>query len=907
MKKRLITTILVVLLAACACVFIFSACNKPSGGGNAKKAPVLEEMHLIRTGSENTDKENTMCLAVRNNKCETVGVELIFANDDALPISSVKVNGLIINSSDFRKGSTDKRVVFDYTPEETEGELTITVTDIYYTVSGSNKKINKLENNYVDVKIAPKFTVTFDFSESAEPEVVTEEYVFMQEMGDGVNFLTESIMDSAPYGKSGYIFVGWYTDKTEGEVLSFEDKFDFYHDITLYARYSLTFRYNTVGTGSDSYAVITGLAPAASLRSSLSVPAEIDGLPVKEIGDRAFASSFASLISLSEGIEKIGAAAFQSLADVDINLPSTVVEIGESAFSGCNGIKNILFSPTLKKIGANAFRGVGWDTVYEGYRYQSTLYIPNTIEEIGENCFMNSTFNSVYFEAGSALEKGKIGAGIFLNSKSLRTVLTSVERAENGYLKARSDNGLKYISEEAFSGCEALVKLTENHSSSFATHTGLYFAEGLTEIAAKAFNRIAYNNGALTEVLLPDSLSFIGESAFANSGLNSIKFKEEGTNSLLTTIGDWAFSDNKFVEVDLKSPRLTNYGKSPFYNSDNLRVIYIRSERVLDFTANKDAVQGLNDYVKYYVLDNLVSSYRAEWVFEKGYLGNEKVNPAINGIGSIITFNNIRYAIEDYDDSATTGLKGRRLLSVFPSISGSGNLIENTNVTIPKAVGNGIIINSVGTLVANKKVTNVSFEDKTVIEEICKEAFWSCDQLALNLNGFTNLKYIGEKAFFRNKGASFKSESALKSIGSNAFAYCSGTVTADFRAGNDISIGVEAFYQTGITTLYLGNSVKYIESLAFAYCANLTTVYIEHDQIIPHKESMLAGPFRSSGSGNASSSESAGEGLTIYLKSQTIIERFSETYYPIGADGERYRNFYNSYAANFKIGAFPAS
>ncbi|RBI46852.1 hypothetical protein DRW55_01290 [Metamycoplasma hominis] len=84
---------------------------------------------------------------------------------------------------------------------------------------------------------------------------------------------------------------------------------------------------------------------------SITIPGSI-----KEIGGYAF-SCCKNLkeVILNEGLEKIGAGAFNYTNIESITIPGSVKEIGESAFFRCENLKEVILNEGLEKIGAEAF------------------------------------------------------------------------------------------------------------------------------------------------------------------------------------------------------------------------------------------------------------------------------------------------------------------------------------------------------------------------------------------------------------------------------------------------------------------------------------------------------------------------------------------------------------------------
>ena len=71
--------------------------------------------------------------------------------------------------------------------------------------------------------------------------------------------------------------------------------------------------------------------------TELTIPAEIDGLPVTEIGYQAFKGNTSlTKVVIPEGVETLQNEAFHSCASLtDVTFPSTLTKIGNNAFSGC--------------------------------------------------------------------------------------------------------------------------------------------------------------------------------------------------------------------------------------------------------------------------------------------------------------------------------------------------------------------------------------------------------------------------------------------------------------------------------------------------------------------------------------------------------------------------------------------
>jgi len=258
--------------------------------------------------------------------------------------------------------------------------------------------------------------------------------------------------------------------------------------------------------------VITGFIGKVS--KTITIPATIEGLPVREIGDEAF--QWAGTVS-----------AFTLEMKVDVPfavvLPQGLIKIGENAFAE-SAITSVV--------------------------------IPDSVTEIGELAFANYVFGTrtgnikppAPLMTSITLPKGltKVGRGAFQGNSALKTVTIP--------------EGCSVLGEKMFSQCTALTEITipksittiPSNAFEWSGLKSIVLPEGLTEIAGGTVGDGAFFAcKALTSVTLPSTITAIGKTAFrACSDLTTVTIPDsvetiDGGNDASgeQTLLEWAFPD----------------------------------------------------------------------------------------------------------------------------------------------------------------------------------------------------------------------------------------------------------------------------------------------------------------------------------------------------------------------------
>ena len=250
------------------------------------------------------------------------------------------------------------------------------------------------------------------------------------------------------------------------------------------------------------------------------------GKNVRSIGERAFngCRNLNGDLTLPDSVQTIGAGAFQGCEKLsgDLTIPDSVQTIGDSAFEFCTGLNGTLtLGKNLRTIGKKAFSGCA---------FTGSLTIPEGVTEIAIGTFSSSRSN-----------------GMFTGTLTLPSTLKTIGAEAFAYTDFSGEllipDGVTSIGANAFKECDGfggLLSLPDNvktvGESAFYLckgFTGLKLSASLTKIEERSF---AHMYGLKTEVVIPEGVTEIGESAFSCSHMPSVRFP-----STLKKIGKQAF------------------------------------------------------------------------------------------------------------------------------------------------------------------------------------------------------------------------------------------------------------------------------------------------------------------------------------------------------------------------------
>lgn len=496
--------------------------------------------------------------------------------------------------------------------------------------------------------------------------------------------------------------------------------------------------------------------------------------------------------SVSNGKAKINSCAFFMETDISVfTIPAEVngypvTELGDEAFAGVDRIEGIIVPEYIEKIGQSTFRtnyndGLKWVRIEN-----ANLIIPPDSEAFG-------SYMMIYGKDNSTIQK--FAYKKHYNFKDYEKIV------QDGVLTGEIVDGTIMITECDAEAVEVTIPeeingipVTAIGSMAFYDLRNLksvYVPDSVTEIYSSAF----YYNVLLSEVRLPEGLTEISENCFSKcTALQKIDIPQT-----VTKINSGAFSGCTALE-NINIPENVTYIGSDAFSSTPWIANYIDENNLVivnGFLQNGSGFEGENliipDGVKY------INSY----AFRENENIKTIVIPegveviedyCFSGCTNLtsVSFPETLEKMGSYAFSECSSLNNITLPNLLPELGYATfeNCTSLTEINIP---------DSITDITSNcfdgcSSLTKVSFPDN--LKSIGYMAFQGC----VNLESIyipDSVEIIESCAFSKcSKIESVVLPESLKMLGDDSFFNCSALSEISFSQGKEFEIGCESFKGT---------------------------------------------------------------------------------------------------------------
>lgn len=475
------------------------------------------------------------------------------------------------------------------------------------------------------------------------------------------------------------------------------------------------------------------------------------------------------------------------------------------------------------------------DGAFKNNKFIRKITIKGNIQTIGEEAFANSNIEEVVFEGNF---KGiDIGAGAFRNCVRI-TAITLPDNVEQ-------------IGNNVFEGCYNLTNLAYSAEIPLGRLFTTVNPQNDNWYKAEQGGVTYYLPKKLKEIVVTNTATAITDYAFQNvAQVTKVTLATaNGDKPYTTEIGNYAFANTGSIAVNLGSVEII--GNAAFRNSGIATVEFIALKKL--------GVDAFNGTTNVTVVD--FSKAPIDNVSARAFANSSIARVNLGGIKTIAmsAFADSQLSIVSDGESVETIKKMAFYKTKINSVGIFQNVVDIEEKAFHETdffnTASGLVI--IGKVLYYDKSEGGSYSVDTRVVSIAPYAFESTKYPALDLGGFSNLKYVGSFAFANNKSivevtlpaslseikdSAFKGSSIKKinlsgcsnisRIWQYAFANCENldTITfATFTSTDDMAVKLAindyAFSGcTALVTLNLPENLGTLDSYAFKGCTKLTTV-----------------------------------------------------------------------------------
>jgi hypothetical protein len=268
----------------------------------------------------------------------------------------------------------------------------------------------------------------------------------------------------------------------------------------------------------------------------VNIPSSIDGIPVRKIGTAAFKFKGLFEVIIPYGIISIGEQAFYGNQIASVSIPASVISIGNSAFDS-NVLTTVVSKDGKVNVSANKSRTT---------TATQTLIFPS------ETRIYRVSSDKI---SGRTIIQYEEGYDPLIGADASHKPLSSVKPAKEAAYSAPITHQRIYAAPPA------------NDYDNRQRQTIFNSIENSAGIIANS----AYTGKGLTNVVIPEGTTHIGESAYASNNLSTVTIPNS-----VRVIGSQAFMGNNIVAITigkgvLVQPDSFRYQFSDYYRMNNYK------------------------------------------------------------------------------------------------------------------------------------------------------------------------------------------------------------------------------------------------------------------------------------------------------------------------------------------------
>lgn len=563
-----------------------------------------------------------------------------------------------------------------------------------------------------------------------------------------------------------------------------------------------------------------------------------------KIGNYAFSATPLTDVEIPSSVSSVGESAFYNCSSlVTVKLPDNLSVISGGLFENCSSLEAVNLPKSLTEIQAYAFSGCsklaidvvipeGFKTIanyaFDGCSAIKTITLPSTLEVIGENAF--SGCSSV---TAVALPEGliEIGNYAFGGCSSLKTITipdsvvtiggsafyncTSLEAVN---MNVNSD--LKTIGGNAFAYCTSLKSITIPKNVTSLGSYVLQYSSGIKEIlfcperieeTNTGWFSYTYSDGF--KLFIANTVTVIPDYAFESAELVSVEFEE---NSACESIGRYAFALLKKL-TSIKIPKsVKRIEEFAFTQSNALSSVTFEADSQLEYVGAQAFYNCSFAYI------SLPKSLKT--IDRNAFSDNQKLTEVIFENGSLLE------SIGEYAFSYCQSLETIAIPDEVTSI-GQGAFSGCTslkNVTLPDSLKYfySFIFNQCNAVVCTEYSGAYYLGS---VDTPFMLLYKAKDETITSVTIHENTRFINDYAFNNCANlVSVKIPDGVTFIGYSAFSGCSTLVKLEIP-DTVTHIGESAFAGCALLTeIYIPESVTTLGNNVFSGCSNLAKLTLPH-------------------------------------------------------------------------------